>query len=122
MSVFAYRAINQRAATVEGTISADSPRAARNLLRGRGLTVEQVTEQAEHRTRGWRPWQRRNRYAARRIEAVRDLSTLLAVVVCGGIVARLQTERGRWLKFALHQLNLRLVRMVFSIVSYRLCR
>jgi hypothetical protein len=61
MSDFTYRAIDQRAATVEGTISADSPRAARDLLRGRGLTVEQVTEQAEARTRIWWPWRKHSR-------------------------------------------------------------
>jgi general secretion pathway protein F len=78
MSVFAYRALDERAVAIEGTISADSPRAARVLLRGRGFTVEQVTEQAEARTFSWWPFRRRSRYVTKRIEAVRELSTLLA--------------------------------------------
>lgn len=77
MSVFFYRALNERAAVIEGTISADSARAARDILRGKGYTVEQVTEQHEKRN-SWLPFRRRSRYASKRIEAVRELSTLLA--------------------------------------------
>ena len=40
MAVFAYRALNDQAAAVEGTIAADT---ARDALRLRGLIVESVT-------------------------------------------------------------------------------
>lgn len=76
MSVFTYRALDERAVTVEGTISADSHRAARDLLRSRGLSVEQVTQQSEARSKSWFPFRRRNRYTARRIEMVRELRQL----------------------------------------------
>lgn len=78
MSVFAYRAIDERSAAVEGTIAADSPRAARDLLRNRGLTVETVSSQRESRGFGWWPFRRRKRFVAKRVEAIRELSTLLA--------------------------------------------
>jgi general secretion pathway protein F len=78
MSVFVYRALDDRATAIEGTISADSARAARDLLRGKGYTVEQVTEQRDKRTSSWLQFRHRSRYATKRIEAVRELSTLLA--------------------------------------------
>jgi general secretion pathway protein F len=78
MSVFSYRAFDDRASAIEGTISADSARAARDLLRGKGYTVEQVTEQRDKRPGAWLPFRRRSRYATKRIETVRELSTLLA--------------------------------------------
>jgi hypothetical protein len=78
MSLFAYRAINERSAAVEGTITADSLRAARDLLRGQGLIVETVTTQRERSHAAWWPFRRRRRFAAKRVEAIRELSTLLA--------------------------------------------
>lgn len=78
MSIFSYRALDDRAVAVEGTITADSPRAARDLLRGRGLIVETVSAQKESRSLSWWPFARRSRFAAKRVEAVRELSTLLA--------------------------------------------
>ena len=46
MAVFAYKALD-RAAAVRGTVVADTPRAARDVLRGRGLTIQAV-ELARH--------------------------------------------------------------------------
>jgi type II secretory pathway component PulF len=98
MSVFAYRALDERAASIEGTISADSPRAARDLLRGRGFTVEQVTEQAEARTFSLWPFRRRSRYGAKRIEAVRELSTLLAagIPLLESLDSLVTQQQGGW--------------------------
>ena len=71
--------MDQRATSVEGTISADSARAARDLLRGRGFIVESVTQRAESRKLlYWWPFRRRSRFATKRVEAIRELSTLLA--------------------------------------------
>lgn len=78
MAVFSYRALDKHAAALEGTVSADSARAARDILRSRGLIVETVTAQNESRSfSGW-PFRRRSRFAAKRVEAIRELSTLLA--------------------------------------------
>lgn len=77
MPVFAYQAHDDKAVAIEGTVSADSPRGARDLLRSRGMTVEQVTEQAEQRKFALWPFRRRGKFAAKRIEMVRELSTLL---------------------------------------------
>lgn len=45
MGVYAYKAINGTAGdAVRGTVTADSPRAARDLLRGRGLKVRDLSE------------------------------------------------------------------------------
>jgi general secretion pathway protein F len=80
MAVFAYRALNDQAAAVEGTIAADTARAARDALRLRGLIVESVTttgvgkDNASIRF----PLRGRQRYGAKRVAMVRELSTLLA--------------------------------------------
>ena len=78
MALFVYKAIDEKSASVEGSISADSLRAARDLLRNRGLTVETVSSQRESRGFTWWPLRRRKRFAAKRVEAIRELSTLLA--------------------------------------------
>ena len=46
MAVFAYKALDPSAACVRGVLAADSPRQARDVLRGRGLTVQQVAPAA----------------------------------------------------------------------------
>ena len=42
MALFAFRAIDSNAAAVSGTVAADTPRQARDSLRGRGFTIHQV--------------------------------------------------------------------------------
>lgn len=44
MAVFQYQALDQRRAAVRGTIIADSPRRARELLRSRGLQAQSIVE------------------------------------------------------------------------------
>jgi len=78
MAVFAYKALDADAAPTQGTISADNPRTARDLLRSRGLLVESVATQHEATKHNWSPLRRRSRHAAKRVAMIRELSTLLA--------------------------------------------
>ena len=80
MAVFAYQALNDQAAAVEGTVAADTARAARDTLRGRGLIVESVTTigAITGSAAFSLPWRGRQRYGAKRVAMVRELSTLLA--------------------------------------------
>jgi type II secretory pathway component PulF len=78
MAVFTYRALNERSNLVEGTIMADTPRAARDVLRGRGLTIDAVSPQSQRLALRYWPFKRRGRHAAKRVTAIRELSTLLS--------------------------------------------
>jgi general secretion pathway protein F len=78
MAVFTYRALNDQAAAVEGTIAADTARAARDALRVRGLIVESVTTTGAGNASIRLPLRGRQRYSAKRVAMVRELSTLLA--------------------------------------------
>lgn len=78
MAVYAYRAIDARYVPVTGTIAADTPRQARDLLRAQGLLVEQVDSQRPARTSAGSAW--RARRSAGKVNAlVRELATLLSV-------------------------------------------
>jgi len=78
MAVFTYKALDENSALIQGTISADNPRTARDLLRNRGLLVESVVTQREATTSLWWPRRRRGRYGAKRVAMIRELSTLLS--------------------------------------------
>jgi general secretion pathway protein F len=78
MAVFTYQAVAHGAGAVQGTIAADSARSARDQLRARGLVIESVTASSDRKT-GYRlPISRRQRYGAKRVAMIRELSTLLA--------------------------------------------
>ena len=77
MAVFSYNALDQERLAVSGTVAADSPRQARDLLRSRGLLVRGVSE---HRVRGtgqawsrWLPSRAKGQWSA----SVHELSMLL---------------------------------------------
>jgi len=77
VAVFKYHALNQDRGAVRGTIAADSPRQARDLLRSRGLLVRLV---AEHRGAGTHAgWFRLlpSRAAAQWSSSAHELSMLL---------------------------------------------
>jgi len=78
MPVFAYKAVDLDASAVAGTVVADTPRQARDDLRGRGLTVAEITPaRGAGRASLWR----RHRARAAQGETVafiRELATLLA--------------------------------------------
>ena len=75
MAVFAYKALDPAATRIRGVLVADSPRQARDVLRGRGLTVQQVAPAAA-RAAG-----RRKRVSTRRsavtVTFIRELAMLL---------------------------------------------
>ena len=79
MPVFAYKAMNYSREPVRGAVSADSPRQARDILRGRGLTVQEIFEKRADVQHGWWPLRRSGRYAGRLASVVRELATLLGV-------------------------------------------
>ncbi len=78
MAVFAYKALDTNSSPIQGTISADNPRTARDLLRSRGLVVETVAAQQEASKRSGWPFRRRSRHGAKRVAMIRELSTLLS--------------------------------------------
>ena len=78
MPVFRYKALDVDASAVGGTVVADTPRQARDALRGRGLTVAEVAPVRDGRAAGF--WQRRRGRLAQGeiVVFVRELATLLA--------------------------------------------
>jgi type II secretory pathway component PulF len=81
MAVFTYRAIDPSTASQSGTIAADTPRQARDLLRERRLTVQRIES---YRSAHSPPARLRFRKQARAHEVtsfIRELSTLLSVGV-----------------------------------------
>ncbi len=77
MSVFAYRGLDQHHVSVSGTVAADSPRQARDVLRSRGVIVRGLSEQGPLAQYGW--WSRLQSGRARKhwALAVHELSMLL---------------------------------------------
>ena len=83
MPVFAYKAMNAREGERSGTIAADTPRQARDLLRERGLVVRGLS--AASGPEGGLRWRRRSggggRSRAQVTGFIREVSTLLGVGV-----------------------------------------
>ncbi len=82
MPLFAYKAMHPGAGgtqAVTGTLTADSPRQARDALRARGLTIQQVTSQSETTGLWWRHFLRLpgRRHQTKTVMFVGELSTLL---------------------------------------------
>jgi type II secretory pathway component PulF len=76
MALFTYKAMTADATEVAGSIAADTPRNARDLLRGRGLTISEIVEVAAAR-RWLASWRRRRMAAPRMTEVYREWLTLL---------------------------------------------
>jgi type II secretory pathway component PulF len=79
VAVYAYNAVDLDASSVRGTVIADTPRQARDNLRARGLTVQEVKPVEPPRELSW--WQRQfsGRYSAKSVAFARELATLLSV-------------------------------------------
>ena len=77
MPIYNYQALSAQSSIVRGTITADSPRSARESLRSRGLLVESIVERKSFSV-GNLGRIRKNRHTAKRVAFVRELSTLLA--------------------------------------------
>ena len=82
MAVYSYKAF-EGASPVSGTLAADSPRAARDALRDRGLTIQNVTQQRDRAAASGSafrlPTFSTRTQSARVAAFTRELSTLLAV-------------------------------------------
>ena len=81
MPVFTYQAVDERLAPTAGSITADTPRQARDELRARGLVVESVEPKPPPRVGGFLPWNRRGRYDAQLAPVVRELATLTSAAI-----------------------------------------
>lgn len=77
MAVFIYKATNGRQTPVSGTIAADTPRQARDVLRTRGLSVQELDELGPKSTANATRWRRKKRYSVHLATAMRELATLL---------------------------------------------
>ena len=77
MAVYAYRAVDLDSSSVAGTIVADAPRQARDVLRDRGLTVTEV--RPSQRPARWGGFARGGRRGQAEVVAfTRELATLLS--------------------------------------------
>src|SRR5690348_11194958 len=85
MAVFLYKALDPSTQDVTGTIAADTPRQARELLRERGLVVRDIEDYQprEKATKHPRPGRLPRRSGSRHqaTTLIRELSTLLGVGV-----------------------------------------
>ena len=89
MPVYRYKAMDVRSRPLAGSLAAESPRHARDLLRSRGLAVESLRLQTAAR-RPAAAWLLQGRgHSARLASLLRELATLLSVGV--GIVEALET-------------------------------
>jgi type II secretory pathway component PulF len=94
MSVFAYSAVDMNAALVRGTLAADSPRQAREQLRARGLTVQEMHDQLATASKVWVPWRRTGRHATKLAALIRELATLVGAGI--QITQALDTLAGQY--------------------------
>ncbi len=81
MPTFNYTAINDEVGTVAGTVSAESPRQARDELRGRGLMVEAIRLKHQPSVKPWQFWKRRGRFESQLSPVIRELATLLSAAI-----------------------------------------
>ncbi len=83
MAVFAYRALDEKATVVTGTVVADTARHVRDQLRARGLSVEAVTArggaEAGGNLNGLKAGRGGRRHGTQVVTFVRELATLLGV-------------------------------------------
>ncbi len=77
MAVYEYKAIDVDEAAVGGTIVADTPRQARDVLRERGLTISQILPVAEADGKSFRRRRRARRAQNDVVAFIRELATLL---------------------------------------------
>src|SRR3954466_1971415 len=82
MAVFTYKATAPAAAMQSGTIAADTPRQARDLLRERGLSVQHLDTHRASSAPAHRRLRLRGKTKPHEVTAfIRELSTLLGVGV-----------------------------------------
>ena len=79
MAVFSYQAVNEMQSHIQGTIAADTPRQARELLREQGLSVRQLSDERAKQAGRWQFFRRSGRYGPKLTSSIRELATLLGV-------------------------------------------
>lgn len=79
MAVFSYTGIDRNESTVRGTVAADTPRQARDQLRGQGVRVWKLSEAKGARTRAWSSRWTLRTYQSQWATAVHELSMMLHV-------------------------------------------
>ena len=91
MAVYEYKAVDLDASALAGTVTADTARQAREMLRDRGLVVAEMREVRAEEAAGWLAL-RRGRAAQGEVAAfVRELATLLGAGI--PLLEALQTLR-----------------------------
>lgn len=81
LAVFSYRALESDLTTTAGTVVADTPRQAREVLRDRGLTVQSLKAQQEQRRVAWWQYWLAARHRGMVTVMARELATLIGVGV-----------------------------------------
>src|SRR5689334_7436129 len=97
MAVFEYKAMDLDSSAVSGTITADTPRQARDRLREQGLAITEIRSTQPARSRRWSGWSRPGAGASRGgrkaqvqvVAFIRELATLLRAGIT--LLAALQT-------------------------------
>jgi len=89
MAVFEYTAIDLDASAASGTIVADTPRQARDVLRGRGLSVTNIKQVADNDKLSFAQRRRGRRSQWEVVSFIRELATLLTAGI--QLTAALQT-------------------------------
>lgn len=77
MAVFVYQAFDGRQGSQCGTIAADSPRQARDLLRARGLLVQSIAEHGSAAKTAFGIRQGSGKHAVKLTTGIREIATLL---------------------------------------------
>jgi type II secretory pathway component PulF len=98
MPVFHYKAVDVDASPVAGTVIADTPRQARDVLRGRGLLVADIAALRERGAATFRERRRGQRAQGEVVAFVRELSTLLTagIPLLGALDTLVRQHRGRF--------------------------
>ena len=77
MAVFSYTGIDRDSSGVRGTVAADTPRQARDQLRGQGVRVRKLAECANQRSSRWTPKLALRSASSQWATAVHELAMLL---------------------------------------------
>jgi len=79
MTVYQYSAVDRQRGKVTGTVTADTPRSARDQIRSRGLVVQRLEPSREKSSPGWLEYWLDKRQEPKLVDFVSELATLLAV-------------------------------------------
>jgi type II secretory pathway component PulF len=96
MGVFTYKAIDGLRSQIDGTIAADTPRQAREVLRARGLKVQEIGDLGNLASASMFRWKAKGYYSTQLATAIRELATLLSagIPLLDGLKTVAQQQRG----------------------------